>query len=1647
MKANAMPEARKPDWRNADAKASESTESRSWKAKGEEKPGSKMPSRRFRRRAIVLTCVIGLAIGIGILLSYIKGTRPACLVVIGSGFEHNLLLPHNIHGWNGGVEILKSITDEEETALVSWFRDLFSQRSGIRRTRTVALTDWSETWREISHRINAGDAKEQVILYVSAHGYADENEAYLLRDTLDIKSAEDFLASRVPFSALLSSLKKDVSEEKAIVVILDVCHAQSHWPIGMLQNDFVARLQKKYTDEINGMENLTVICSTSPGQVSWSSDERHMSIFADYVSKGLRGEDKEADESVTASGLFDYVKKHVNEWAKVNRAREQVPIRIGGASDPELVRIVKPPVKKSPDLLQKDDAKKTDPKKDEPIQANPGAKFNPNDLRSTWNAWMMLKKHYAPQVYSPHYWRLYQETLLRYEQLLRAGDPSRKAVALKKKLDLLENEIKTNKGLDKAFECLGNSFPLPHVLGFRPQADFTTKELQVVLTQFKANAKAFKAFTAKSDLERRYWQSRLSRMTLNMQLNTKDFDHESIHHDLKKIQVELDVPQRAAEVHFVKMLQDVDPELAKQRDLIKLALRVRMLAEEAALGLAGESDMSELYAETIFKRMQKQLESIDTIRREGEDRLFGDPKSQSAAARDKLTQAQSGYAKILAEAGQLRKALALRDDLAAELPFYGTALASLPGVDNQSKATIETLRTKAESLGASLAKLTKFIDRADGAPPKLKAIEDDLAYVRDQVRMLSETLRGLGADLQKNWHALDGVLRAPPMAATDKDVDLRIALLVKLRDTSTNLDSGKFREPQTEKPEATVEIQRKLLRGTLKTYEDQIQGAEPRNVDDKVRELYFDQFRKTVDNLGDAENESALQSAVEHSRVLLGYQADQLIDPHRERINPAKRLRHLRTYHLLLGLARRTLDDHWFDPGAKDEPTYFVPVAQAYLASAAKILEPKDAKLIKERDDLKRRLVPAGLTVSGAASRYWTSEISYPLTCTVNAEAGVPAGLPTVWFEVPNGKSKTRETFRDWPPPYEASVTLSETEFVARGKVPVTFHALYRGQHKQTELTVDRPPPSVIVRHTPGPEKVGFAVRMDKVDYGAINIVLDNSGSMRRLHPKKDKDRDAGPGEDSRYSYALKALRQVLDKTLPEETFLSISVFGGKITEPNFVEPPNNPSGKPYQRWQRGRLNNLIADLETRSLNNYSPITKAIIKSLDEGFPPRFENPKLIVVLTDGMDNYSFDREAPNNTAARDRNTVEVAAALEKMRKRHPDTDVVLVCFIDKDDEEYPFAKKQFRPIGDENVIFESDGAKLAKVIQDRIVRPRVRLQHNGIDAKGFDDGREVNFKSDAVLAWRPALERNDYQASIRDSSGPETDVRMSPGHNIFSILKRTENKFLFERGILGLQPEVERNSALKQQKRDWLVTLMNNQHPVGTDSRSQLISFEKTSDLGKLRQIPPGFVWLEVETQAGNKVEQTVEWGSDVVVPAPSYVVDVANWPAGHPKLTAWFWPRPWEDLLDNVKPVIDKRFHIKKFTSHPDDLIEGMRWENRRVSVMTPKGPVEMQKDCLVIRTRYLDGKPVYVGLKEKNDRQRVGSEHRFYERAGKGTACFYDLPVALEEVDIVVIPIARFKEAAVQAEAKVEFTPSESIAIPNIFRNAIIEAIHGK
>src|ERR1051325_4753620 len=104
-----MPDA--PDWRGASPQSSDAGGARPWQPT--QAADSAPSSRRGIKRAIALLALIGIAVGIGVAILLLQPLKPACLVLIGSGYEDNLFLPHNVFGWNGLDILEKEVTGKD----------------------------------------------------------------------------------------------------------------------------------------------------------------------------------------------------------------------------------------------------------------------------------------------------------------------------------------------------------------------------------------------------------------------------------------------------------------------------------------------------------------------------------------------------------------------------------------------------------------------------------------------------------------------------------------------------------------------------------------------------------------------------------------------------------------------------------------------------------------------------------------------------------------------------------------------------------------------------------------------------------------------------------------------------------------------------------------------------------------------------------------------------------------------------------------------------------------------------------------------------------------------------------------------------------------------------------------------------------------------------------------------------------------------------------------------------------------------------------------------------------------------------------------------------------------------------------------------
>src|SRR6476660_5531116 len=75
------------------------TGKRAWQKAPEAPTGPKRPLSRRAKLGLAtfaVSAVVGLMIVVVLLLRPLK---PACLVLLGAGFEENLAVPHNVYGW------------------------------------------------------------------------------------------------------------------------------------------------------------------------------------------------------------------------------------------------------------------------------------------------------------------------------------------------------------------------------------------------------------------------------------------------------------------------------------------------------------------------------------------------------------------------------------------------------------------------------------------------------------------------------------------------------------------------------------------------------------------------------------------------------------------------------------------------------------------------------------------------------------------------------------------------------------------------------------------------------------------------------------------------------------------------------------------------------------------------------------------------------------------------------------------------------------------------------------------------------------------------------------------------------------------------------------------------------------------------------------------------------------------------------------------------------------------------------------------------------------------------------------------------------------------------------------------------------------
>jgi hypothetical protein len=1019
---------RKPSWRNKSA----SQGKQAWWKRGEAAnaaSGNKRPWSRSQRLLAAGSALVVLIVLIAVVVLLPRTPRPAAFVLLGASYDDNLALPHNL----AGVMALQDLTDLDNTAAPSGFLSWFDSSAKPVLKKNFGLSEeprWTSGWESF--------AQEGVVVFLALHGGVavgkdDKPEPFLfLTDPTG--------GQRLPLEKILDHLDEGALKEKKKLLILDPTQSTVGWTQGQLDNDFVRQVKKVMEERSKDGQaaNLFVLCASGVDQRSWVSEEWRRSIFAHFVIEGLKGAaDSNDDKVVTLLELKTYVQKEVKQWAHNNRNAVQEPILLpddSSASGFQLTRV------------------ETAYQKPEPTGA-----LSEASLKSLLDAWTKFDNLRAeipsPAAYTPHLWHQYQETLLRYEQMLRFGDPTTKAAKLLAALTQLEEEMRLARQLDQ-LDGVGNALPLASTLGLPlPMSAKELDELRVAELwsgdekQREARWKELKAWREKGEKAPRLVQVQLSEQLLQSLIRKPvaradlALASEVLH------QVSIPGSVWPIEAHYLAMLHRDLPEAPQPSpppELLQTALRTRMLAEQAVLGppptQQADKDRSHVYSEAVFPWIREEVKEGDDNRRLGEDLLFASRPEEWTKAREYFVAAVPAYEEATKKARKLREALRVRDELFDELPAYTNwAVRQRLKSENEEKRQNLVTELKANWVTAHLlaAALAKGPDR-DQQWDQLPTTFD--SKIRDPFLEHCRKLNKAEAILPTRWQEIEDALIVPFIPAKE-----RLSLLKNSRHISSVLNDQAQKPQEGEKPSETTNSGRPegllALARLGEDFSTSSSGkkvtewlAEPAGDEDvmvKAGSLLEKQWRslqKDTDtnlrsSLGEGVLNEASTKAFEAERLgrqldgasaaLLHLEERARRGPDKRPIGPGEAARSLKLHRLLLWQLDRTADDHWYaENPSKDVIPYYVLAAKKYLADAEKLAvvnddEAIDVKRRKTRAlaDGKARLEPTGLRVTGARSdRYVTSErevlLSWKVERPANGKESEFSGIPVVWNDV-----------------------------------------------------------------------------------------------------------------------------------------------------------------------------------------------------------------------------------------------------------------------------------------------------------------------------------------------------------------------------------------------------------------------------------------------------------------------------------------------------------------------------------------------------------------------------------------------------------------------------------------------------------------------
>jgi hypothetical protein len=1390
-----MPSSSQPpkrSWRD-DASAGRGAAKREWQKDAGGSHGG-VP-RLSKRMKIFLAAGSLLTVLVGVVVLWLLFRRPdpPRLVLISAGYETNLAVPHNVYG-------KRTVGD-----LRAWAEQQNDAHGGDREHSVEIKDEELTTTGDPFGRALKGCSSKVVVVFVAVHGAASSGQgAYLIPNNAGPKDAGGYAMDKA--LAALEQLPKDTKK----LLILDTAQVTSNWQLGMLHNDFVRTLAKDA--RATSIPNLLIFCAADEDQRSWVSEEYGRTIFAHFVTEALKGAaDNDDDGQVTAQELIDYVKEQVESWVRHNRDAIQTPRVIG--PDGLAKQMVLGTADRTAYLKQKPDSAKL-------TQWSP-----PEGVVDAWKERDALARSFPhPATYTPHLWRQYHETLLRFEQLSRAGDATN-AQTMEQDLRKLAGRIRQNQRIDK--DALAATLATPAALGWALPEKDEQKVRQEFVNLWAGGAKpdefgrALKEWQAGAggDSNLRHLVRVRTVALLLDRARGSEADFKRVCEILPKVDDEL-APRRPAEAHFALMMNQYAAPDNRDWGRLRAELLTRVHAEQAALGLpryddARPPDSVTPYSEQLLPWVRTDVEAADKARRLREDLLFASPK-ETARLGDQVEDADKLYATIQDRARVVREATQLRDQVLADLPYYTLWLARTARGEDEEKPCLETWDAVHQLCGLLDAPKPGGIEALNEPVKKIRFDELAKHFEAAYTQELSDH-----STTQANWHRLHDLLDVPLIPAAERakllDELARVGFELNAgtkeagKRSGTDKESGaRFGQSQAQRQgrfavrflgidsPGAKEIQQIIDRPegewqrSLNRAGDQIAAALNKQSRDAFEDT--DKGRKSpLSEAGPLLRGAALRVRFASGAAVAAWPT----------LDPVGEHRSLQMYELMRWQAERTFADYWAADGDPRNP-YYRTAAALYVAAAKTLVgndspdltdDQKQARLedlaklektLAAPDKLAFRWRDGDEFLAGPATLHVTDEDRVKRVFGLDCPAGMPPGFPVVWEDVgkslqPAGKDdlgrraleRVAAKGGEVRVEYDLIPERPPTPNFTKEKTKYTLEGFYRGRRFSLDT-------AVTLHHLPevvsfGPESADTArisVQASKEHYdrfaaenSELVIVVDYSLSMKKLVKATGK---------SRKDTALDALETCLRK-IPNGVKVTILTFSADSDKELIAKQWGG-------RWDDApaEVGKRMRQLRALTPAYNTPLVRATVEARGY-FTEGFKGGKTLVILTDGGDNSFYGKGAQYRAeeALRDK----YGATMEKCLKtafKDAGVSVNVVGFrlseLDpKNDAEEIEGLKEYRPAVEKiGGVFKDveDSALLAEQLERSLLQIRFnldpesgRIPPGAIPEEGGDISRQENnhrwIRGLGPGTYKIVLQANRLQKAI------EQRVRVERGDSL----------------------------------------------------------------------------------------------------------------------------------------------------------------------------------------------------------------------------------------------------------------------------------------